>query len=466
MAGKRISRQKLNNAIKELPIPVVEHLKRCKMIAGYLVDKIRLEDWFLDTGLNADHIVSAVYLHDVGKCAIPKDNLYALHNETAAKKKIYRSHVEEGVRFVEQTCDIRFDSFGDRAFETYVYAAITEHHEQADGCGFPKGTRAENMSVVGKITAIADTLDNLLFVGATEGAGEVGVSQAVDTLEGMAGRELDETLVKALLDDKQALCGFLDYIDTRNQNKRKRDQYGLQLSFSGIYNIQENRKIDHYVDFCINDPYWGIVRPEVFWPVAEHTSQLLRLTKIAVERVCLAVDAVADKHGEYPRVSMPVASACLASKTFVPDLCKLARKYQFKKGSICLVFDRMTAESDPDAYCDALVALRGAGYRVAINSMSEGSAVLSYLDKLPLDALYVDAHYTARLVDNENAYGVASGMLDIAHNLHMRVIFLGVADRKTEGELLRMTARYANGSLYGEPLRERDFISRYGGDEA
>jgi len=466
MAGKRISRQKLNNALKELPLPVLEHCKRCKVIAGYLVDKIRLEDWFLDTGLNPDHIVSAVYLHDIGKCAIPRDNLYALHNEAASKKKIYRSHVEEGVRFVEQLCDIEFGSFGERAFESYVFAAIAEHHEQADGCGFPRGMRADATSVVGKITAIADTLDNMLFVGAVESAQQMGVMTAVEQLADMAGRELDKALVDKLLEDKQALCGFLDYIDTRNQSKRKRDAYGLQLSFSGIYNVQENRKVDHYVTFAINDSYWGIIRPEVFWPVAEHTSQLLRLTKIAVERVCITADAIADKYGEYPRVSMPVASVCLESKTFVPDLCKLMRKYQLKKASICLVFDRMTAEHDPDAYQDALVALRDAGYRVAVNSMSEGSTVLSALDRLPLDALYVDAAYTGRIVTSENTYGVASGMLDIAHNLHMRVVFLGVDDRRTEGELLKMTARYASGSLYGEPQRERDFISRYGGDDA
>ena len=464
MTGKRISRQKLNNALKELPLPVLEHSKRCKMIAGYLVDLIRLDDWFLDAGLNPDHIVSAVYLHDIGKCAIPMDNLYALHNETATKKKIYRSHVEEGVRFIEHVCDIDLSSFSDRAFESYVYAAITEHHEQADGCGFPKGIKAKSMSVVGKITAIADTLDNLLFVGVTEGAGERGVSQAVETLWGMAGRELDKTLVKKLLEDKQALCSFLDYIDTRNQNKQRRDQYGLQLRFAGIYNVQENRVVDNYVTMCINDPYWGIVRPEVFWPVAEHTAQLLRLTKIAVERVCIAVDAVADKYGEYPRVSVPISSACLSNKTFIPDLCKLMPKYRLKRASVCLVFDSLTAEHDLETYRDALATLRDAGFRVAINSMNEGSVVLSVLDRLHLDALFVDNAYTSRIVNNENTYGVASGMLDIAHNLHMRVIFLGVNDRRTEGELLKMTARYAQGALYGEPQSERDFISKYGGD--
>ena len=102
MTGRRISRQQLNNAIKSLPIPVQEHCKRCKQIASYLVDQIRLEDWFLDSGLNPEHIVSAVYFHDIGKCAIPRDNLYAVHNETTAKKSAYRSHVEEGVRFIER----------------------------------------------------------------------------------------------------------------------------------------------------------------------------------------------------------------------------------------------------------------------------------------------------------------------------------------------------------------------------
>ncbi len=175
---------------------------------------------------------------------------------------------------------------------------------------------------------------------------------------------------------------------------------------------------------------------------------------------------MADKWEECPLVSLPIPSACLGSKTFVPEACKLLKAYGIKRGSICLVLDEYSVTQEPEAFQAAVVALREGGFRVGIHCMGEGSTLLPALDSLSLDALYVDSRYTAKIVQSPNAYGVVSGLLDVAHNLHMRMVFLGVDSRKIEGELLKMTARYATGSLYGEPLREHDFISGYGGDES
>lgn len=449
--------------MKALPVPVQEHCKRCKEIAKYLVDKVSTENWFLDAGLNPDHIVSAVYYHDIGKLRVARDHLYATENESAARQTAYRAHIEEGVRLIEEECGVDFEKCGKISFEKYVYCAITEHHECVDGCGFPKGLGLNNLSWCGRFAAVANALDNLAFVGETESA---DAAKAVAALEKMAGQELDETLVTALVSDRKSLIGFLEYIDSRNQSKRKTDNYGLQFYFTEIHNLQENKSVDAYVDYAINDPYYGILRPAVFLPVAAKSGQLLRITKQILQHVCLTVDSVADRYGKYPRVSVSISSACLTYKSFVPDICKMLEKYNIERRAICLVLDEYSVNDDRQTFVSAVARLREAGYRVAINSMSDGSAVLPILDKLPLDALYVDARYTGRMLASETTYGVASGMLDIAHNLHIRVVFLGVDDRRIEGLLLRMKAKYGSGTLYGEPVREWEFISGYGGDRA
>lgn len=463
MAANKVSKQQLNNALKQLPVPVQDHCKRCKTIAGYIVDKIRTQDWFLDTGQNPSHIISAVFYHDLGKTRLSRDNLYAQHNETTAKKKLYRSHIELGVEVLEQEGEINLAERTARSFEQYLYQAITEHHEQADGCGYPKGLDAASTSLTGKITAIADTLDNLLFVGRTDAA---PVEEVLTKLDEMAGRELDAELVRAMLADRGMLLKFLLYMDANNRGKRQQDAYGLQMHVNGIYNIRENRRVDNLIAYVINDPYYGIVRPEVFWPVAEHTAQILRLTKLAVERACITADEIHERHEEFPLLSVPVASTCLENKTFVPDLCKLLTKYELRPGTICLVLDGFTDENDTEIYLDGVMRLREAGYRVAAHGMNAGSTLLSVLDRMHLDAIYVDAQYTARIMTNANAYGVASGLLDLAHNLHTRLVFLGVDVRKVEQELIKLGAFYGSGALYGEAQPEYSFIAKYGGDEA
>ena len=457
MTGNRISRQKLNNELKKLPLPVQEHCKRCKLIALFLLERIKGEDWFYDAKLNADHIASAVFLHDVGKAAIPRDNLYAEHNVVKAKQVIYRSHVEEGVKLVENLCDIKFADFDARKFETYVYQAITEHHENADGCGFPHGLRAKNTSVTGKITAIADAIDNMFFVGATESK---DVDENVKQLREMSGTVLDKDLLGVMLADLTAFTEFIRYIDARYRNKRKTDNYGLQLQFRPIRNIIENDNREFLAEFIINDPFYGIVKPEVYLPVANMSSQTSRLTLLMVERLCLMLDRVRERGGEIEPVTLAIEAECFATKKFVPELIKLLEKYSIRDDIICLVVDEKgLAELEDVDYVNAFALLRKGGYRMGLTSMSENSSLVTSLDTLEIDYLFVHPSYTHRLNLNAGAYGVASGVLEIAHNLHVSVVFLGCDTHATEKVLLKLRARLASGELYGAPVREHEMVS-------
>ena len=460
MAGNRISRTKLNNVIKELPLPVVEHCKRCRAIANFVVERIVVEDWFMDTKLNPDHIISAAYLHDVGKSRIPIDNIYAEHNQAESKKKIYRKHVAEGVAAVEELCSVDLETCGPRSFERYVCDAITEHHENYDGCGFPNSLHGEQISLTGRVTALVDTIDNLCFVGSTE---EVNIDALVSKLAAMSGKELDPRLVDATIADRETFAGFIKYLEGQNKNKRKNDEYGMQMLFRPVRNIIENSTRGYYVEYVINDPFYGIVRPEVFLPVAESTGQTTKLTKLVIERLCLLLDRIKDKYDENLSVSINVPASCFAGKTFVNELIKIQNKYGVRKGTICLIVDEKgLSELEGVDYRMSFAILRDEGFRMALSSFADNSTLLSSLDTIEIDYLYIDGKYTKRVLSNPNTYGVASGILDIAHNLHILAIFFGVDDRKLEGALLKMRAKYACGDLYGEPMKEKELMSLLG----
>ena len=465
MTGKRISRSKLNNELKKLPLPVQEHCKRCKLIAVFLLERIKGEEWFYEAKLNAEYIASAVFLHDIGKAAIPRDNLYAEHNVVKAKQTIYRSHIEKGVELVENICDLELADFDKRKFEAYVLQAITEHHENVDGCGFPRGLNDKKISVTGKITAIADTVDNLFFVGATESR---NAEELTKQLEAMSGTVLDKKLLKAMLADRAAFIEFINYIDARYRTKRKTDNYGLQLQFRPIRNIIENETREFIAEFIINDPFYGIVRPEVYLPVANMSSQAARLTLLMVERLCIMLDRVRERGGEIEPVTIAVEAKCFESKRFVSELLKLLKKYSIKDDIICLVIDEKgLLELEGVDYQNVFALLRKGGYRMGLTTMSENSSLVTSLDTLEIDYLFIHRSYTHRLNVNASAYGVASGVLEIAHNLHVSVVFLGIDSHSSEKTLLKMHARLASGELYGVPISESEMVSalvRGGGD--
>jgi len=89
-------------------------------------------------------------LHDMGKLALP-DRMRLPHDDfSSAEASLYRDHVGHGI------------SQGRRmSLAPGALLVVAQHHELADGTGFPKGVTAERMSVASRIVSLVNYYDNL-----------------------------------------------------------------------------------------------------------------------------------------------------------------------------------------------------------------------------------------------------------------------------------------------------------------
>ena len=89
-------------------------------------------------------------LHDVGKIELPALVRYRDADLSAAHLKVYREHVRHGLAWGKRM-----------GLAEPVLQTIANHHEYADGSGFPQGLRAEQIGVVGGIVALVNHYDSL-----------------------------------------------------------------------------------------------------------------------------------------------------------------------------------------------------------------------------------------------------------------------------------------------------------------
>ncbi len=90
-------------------------------------------------------------LHDIGKERIPATVLHKRTPWTKAERDFVRQHPRYGVELVSKTS----------GFPPEVAAIIEQHHELADGSGYPYGLTADQISLPTKIVQVADAYDNL-----------------------------------------------------------------------------------------------------------------------------------------------------------------------------------------------------------------------------------------------------------------------------------------------------------------
>jgi response regulator RpfG family c-di-GMP phosphodiesterase len=172
----------LGNAIERRDSASSRHLERVGAIAALLAKL---------TGSNeaeAELIRTAATLHDVGKACIPDQILTKAGPLTDEEWNVMRTHSSEGHLLLSRS-----------ASRVHALGALiaSEHHERWDGSGYPAGLKGDAISLVGRISAIADVLDSLVSPSSYKPAWEL--STALDYLRQGAGTHFDPMLVSVLL---------------------------------------------------------------------------------------------------------------------------------------------------------------------------------------------------------------------------------------------------------------------------
>ncbi|MEO6895391.1 MAG: HD domain-containing phosphohydrolase [Caldimonas sp.] len=100
-------------------------------------------DDMLDVGVGA-------MLHDVGKLELPARLRHREESFSANELRLYREHVALGVA-----------QAGRMGLSAGATAIVAQHHEHADGSGFPGGLNSDRMTMAARIVALVDRYDNL-----------------------------------------------------------------------------------------------------------------------------------------------------------------------------------------------------------------------------------------------------------------------------------------------------------------
>jgi HD-GYP domain-containing protein (c-di-GMP phosphodiesterase class II) len=85
-------------------------------------------------------------LHDFGKVFVSQDILNKEGKLTEAELEIYRSHPEEGYKYLKKNTGISDISLG----------IVRHHHERNNGNGYPDGLKGPNISRSAQVAAICD----------------------------------------------------------------------------------------------------------------------------------------------------------------------------------------------------------------------------------------------------------------------------------------------------------------------
>ena len=106
-----------------------------------------------------------------------------------------RLHPLYGLEFLRENGLLDLDLLRDS------WQALAQHHERLDGKGYPAGLKGDEISLIGRIVAVADVFDAITSTRPYRPA--MSVDQAFAILRAGAGAELDPRCVDALISARE-----------------------------------------------------------------------------------------------------------------------------------------------------------------------------------------------------------------------------------------------------------------------
>jgi putative two-component system response regulator len=187
-----------------------DHVERVGKFSSFMARKIGFSD------RDCANIFFAAAMHDIGKIGISECVLYKPGKLTAPEYEIMKSHTEIGADILAGAKSEVLQLAGKIALN---------HHERWDGLGYPRGLSGDDIPLVARIVALADTFDALLSRRRYKDAYPIEV--AVEVLKTESGKHLDPNLVSMFLNDLDEIIELLykdDIPPTKQYDLSQRDK--------------------------------------------------------------------------------------------------------------------------------------------------------------------------------------------------------------------------------------------------
>lgn len=140
------------------------------------------------TSQEAELLLNASPMHDIGKIGIPDSILGKPGKLDARERAVMEQHTEIGARIIGEHQNPLLDM---------ARTVALTHHEKWDGTGYPRGLQGENIPIVGRIVAVADVFDALVSNRPYKKAWPF--EKAVALIKEESGKHFDPEVVKHFL---------------------------------------------------------------------------------------------------------------------------------------------------------------------------------------------------------------------------------------------------------------------------
>ncbi len=209
------------------------------------------------------------------------------------------------------------------------------------------------------------------------------------------------------------------------------------------------------------NPHGAMVSPVKFIPVAEHSRMIEPLTQSVFRQV---IEALAQwkARGVRLNVAVNISPSTLADLDLPDRLAEKAYAVGVSPDQMILEITENSAVTEDPHFMDVLSRFRLKGFGLSLDDFGTGFSSLIQIYRMPFTELKIDRSFVSEMDQNEEAFTIVRSIVDLGHNLGMKVCAEGVETRASANTLMTLGCDYAQGFYFSRPVALPDIMRRIG----
>ena len=198
-------------------------------------------------------------------------------------------------------------------------------------------------------------------------------------------------------------------------------------------------------------PERGMVPPNQFIPLAEHTTLITGVTFHVLDAVLAQSRRWTREHRSLT-VSVNLSARNLLDPKLPDEIDALLKKWGVPVDHLELEITESTVLGEPDRALEILNRLRGMGLNLSLDDFGTGYSSLAYLQRLPVHELKIDRSFVKNMTTDESDAKIVKSTIDLGRNLGLQVVAEGVESEEIWNHLAELDCDYIQGYYLSRPL--------------
>jgi|GEM_PF-5149883 len=204
-------------------------------------------------------------------------------------------------------------------------------------------------------------------------------------------------------------------------------------------------------------PTMGNIPPNVFIKIAEESGNIIKIDDWVLKEACKTLKEWNKGCKEKPyHVAVNISAVHFSHPNFVFTVQSVLEETGLEPQFLEIEITETTLITNPETTNKHIQKLRDLGITVSIDDFGTGFTSLNYIRDFSFDMIKIDRSYISEMVDKKENGIIVKTIINLAHELQIKVVAEGVEDERVFQTLKEMECDEIQGYLISKPLPKEE----------